>query len=238
MILISHRGASGYAPENTKRAFEVALEMGCLNFEFDVQMTKDGKLIAHHDYNLKRTAGLDLSLKDLTFDELKKINIARYFNSLPECPPLIEEILDIIGTRADLINFEIKNDGGIYPGIGEKTLDVIKRRKIMDRSLISSFHYPTVLKIRSLDKEVRMGYLIHGLKSAFLGSAIKEAKKINAESFHMNRKVASAGNIKRIHKEELAAYIYTVNSAEEARKLEAAGADGIFTNFPDLMEKG
>ena len=69
MKIISHRGASAYAPENTLKAFRLAVEMGSKDFEFDVHQTKDGILVVHHDYSLHHTSGQDVKIGDLTWSE-------------------------------------------------------------------------------------------------------------------------------------------------------------------------
>ena len=52
-LVWAHRGASGYAPENTLEAFRKAVEMGADGVELDVQLTKDGELVVIHDENGK-----------------------------------------------------------------------------------------------------------------------------------------------------------------------------------------
>ena len=54
-IILGHRGASGYAPENTLEAFQLAMDMGADGFELDVHLSKDGELIVMHDETVDRT---------------------------------------------------------------------------------------------------------------------------------------------------------------------------------------
>src|SRR3954463_8833351 len=53
--IVAHRGASGYAPENTLVAFDKAVEMKADYIEMDVQRSKDGKLVIIHDLTVDRT---------------------------------------------------------------------------------------------------------------------------------------------------------------------------------------
>ena len=55
-LVWAHRGASGYAPENTLEAFQKAVEMGADGVELDVQLTKDGELVVIHDETVDRTS--------------------------------------------------------------------------------------------------------------------------------------------------------------------------------------
>lgn len=228
MIIIAHRGASGYVPGNTARAFELAVKTDCDHFELDLHMTRDGRLVAHHDYDLKGIARTSAKIGDMDFAEIKKAN--------PEISS-VEEILDVLEGKARLVNFEIKNDGRIYPGAEEAVLSLINARKIKDISLVSSFDYSTALKTRDLDPGIRIGYLERGLTRVSLRPAVERAKRVKAESFHFNKRIASASAAALLKESGFKTYAYTVNDASEALKLEKYGVDGVFSDFPDLLKK-
>src|SRR3989339_1588910 len=161
MELIAHRGASGYAPENTMESFGLALEMGMRNFEFDVHLTKDGMLAVHHDYSLRRTAGSDDRIEELTCGELKKYNINRHLFPGKKCPvPFLGEVLEKIKRAGGLINVEIKNDKNIYKGIESMVLkEVVKAGIPWSGALFTSFDYATVKRVRALEQKARVGIL-------------------------------------------------------------------------------
>ncbi len=240
MKIISHRGASGYAPENTVKSFKLAVEMGSKDFEFDVHQTKDGILVVHHDYDFKPTAGREARIADLSYAELKKINVAAHFKKDPafQCVPRLEEVLDIIGPGAQWLNFEVKNDDNIYPGIEEKLLAFLKSKPgMLEKSLISSFDHGTLKRFRELSNEIRLGYLGHGLSTMLLLPAIKKARAVRAVNFHMALRIAFKLNVRKIKKYGFQVCIYTVNTKKDALRMKEIGVDGIFTNYPDIMEK-
>ena len=72
-MILAHRGASGYAPENTLEAFRLAMEMGADGFELDVHMSKDGELVVIHDETVDRTTNGTGFVKDLTLAQLKEL---------------------------------------------------------------------------------------------------------------------------------------------------------------------
>lgn len=238
MEYIAHRGASGYAPENTMAAFRLAMEMGMANFEFDLHLTRDGVLVVHHDYDFKSTAGLDIKIAGISYGELEKINAAARFK--PAFPaqkvPRFEEVMSLICPSAGMVNVEIKNDGGIYPGIERALLKILHSKKEWaEKALISSFDFPTMERIRALDGNVRLGLL----GSRFpLSHALKKAGQIGAVSMHFNRRLMFPGVVRKVHEAGMKCLVYTVNTAEEARKLEAMGVDGVFTNYPDIASPG
>ncbi len=78
-LIYAHRGASAYAPENTLSAFYLAAEMGADGIEFDVKVTRDGKVIVLHDQTLDRTTSGTGNLKNYDFDELQKLDAGKKF---------------------------------------------------------------------------------------------------------------------------------------------------------------
>ncbi|MDD5014428.1 MAG: glycerophosphodiester phosphodiesterase family protein [Atribacterota bacterium] len=83
-LIIGHRGAKGIAPENSLSGFKKAVELGIDGVELDVHLTRDGKLIVIHDMDLKRLTGLKIPIKQLTFKELKKYDISKFFTKTQE----------------------------------------------------------------------------------------------------------------------------------------------------------
>ncbi|MDD3031514.1 MAG: glycerophosphodiester phosphodiesterase family protein, partial [Atribacterota bacterium] len=71
-LVLAHRGASKIAPENTAIAFKKAFQIGADGIEFDVQMTKDKKLVVIHDERVDRTTNGIGYIKDLTLKEIKQ----------------------------------------------------------------------------------------------------------------------------------------------------------------------
>lgn len=240
MKIISHRGASAYAPENTLKAFRLAVEMGSRDFEFDVHLTRDGELVVHHDYTLEKTAGRHVKIADLTLEELQKINVAWHYRAdrRHQPVPLLSEVIGLIGPHADWLNFEVKNDGNVYPGIEKKLMDFIKHRAgLLEKSVISSFDHGTLKRLRALSHTVKLAYLGHGLSTVLLLPAIRKARSVGAVNFHIALRIAFKLNVSRIKKAGFNACVYTVNTKKDARRMQAIGVDGIFTNHPDIMGK-
>ena len=240
MKIIAHRGASGYAPENTLKAFALALEMGSKDFEFDVHQTRDGILVVHHDLDLGHTALRKDRIADLTYAELKKINVAKHFkmDAAFQRVPRLEEVIDVIGTRAAWLNFEVKNDRNIYPGIEEKVLAFLKSKPgLFQKSVVSSFDHGTLKRFRERSPELKLAYLGHGLSAVLLLPALKKARALGAVNFHMALKLAFKINVSRIKKAGFRVCVYTVNKKKDALRMKKIGVDGIFTNYPDILGK-
>src|SRR3954469_10660903 len=80
VLILAHRGASGYAPENTRAAFELARTMGAPGIETDVQATADGILVLVHDSRVDRTSDGQGAVADLTWDELSRLDAGSWLD--------------------------------------------------------------------------------------------------------------------------------------------------------------
>ncbi len=99
--LYAHRGLHdnhSNAPENSLRAFELAVERG-YGIELDVQLTKDLVPVVLHDYNLKRVCNEDFKVSEHTYEELKRFHL---FMSQEKVPTL-EEVLSLVNGKVPLI---------------------------------------------------------------------------------------------------------------------------------------
>ena len=120
--IFAHRGASGYAPENTLEAFALAQQQGADGIELDVQLSKDGVPVVFHDESLKRVSGHAGMIKDFTLEELKRIPVSNGFAQYPEARiPTLEEALNLVKPGSMEINIELKTGIFWYPEIEEKT---------------------------------------------------------------------------------------------------------------------
>lgn len=223
-------------PENTIPAFLLAKKSGFKYFETDVQLTRDNVLVACHDYSLKRVAGIDVRVADLTFDELKKFDVAGYFKGSEEKLPVpaLNEVMDVLGRDATLC-LEIKNRDDIYPLIHKKVFEFIKERiPDFDRVFVSSFDFPTLAKIRYLSSKIDIGVLC---RRGETGDLIKKALEIKAFGVNIHTSDADKILIDDAHCHGLKVLVYTVNNLKLAQKLKNIGVDGIFTDRIDLHNR-
>ncbi|MGZ8542807.1 MAG: glycerophosphodiester phosphodiesterase, partial [Kaistella sp.] len=131
-IIIAHRGASAYAPENTLAAFEKAIEMGATVIETDVHQTKDCVVVVMHDLSLDRTTDGKGLIKDLMSFDFEKLiidshpklvsssgvenlsNVEKHNDIIHS--PTLEQTIQLINGRCQLL-IEIKKGDDYYPGI-------------------------------------------------------------------------------------------------------------------------
>lgn len=159
--ILAHRGFSGKYPENTMLAFRQAIAAGAEGVEFDVQLTKDGVPVILHDESLLRTGGLDALIRDLTYEEAARLDLAGPYRGQVEPQPLptLEEYFQLVKDLDFLTNIELKTSIFEYPGIEEKVIALIRAYGLSDRVILSSFNHYSLLRVKALAPELPCGIL-------------------------------------------------------------------------------
>ena len=218
MIYFAHRGANTLAPANSIAAFQTARGQGATQYELDVHLTRDGRLVVRHDYTLGNTTR---PLSEFTYAQLQEFCAQQ---KIP-CPPLLEEIFPQVRPALALLNIEIKNDDNVYPGIEQVLLTCLAAhaKDLSDKILISSFDYPTLQRVRDLDAHIKIGLLTRAFDP-------QQPRALQAYSVHMKHTRITPEIIQTCHAEGRNVFVYTVNDTVLARQLEDMGVDGIFTD--------
>jgi len=238
VIVMAHRGASAYYPENTMPAFKGALAMNAEIIELDVMMSKDGVPVVFHDVTLySHTNGKGL-VKDYTLAQLKELDAGSWFREefAGEQIPTLEEVLDFAAGQVAL-NIEIKTEavtGNIEGGIVEKSLQLIKEYGMEDHVMFSSFDYLALEQLRRLDKEVSIALLYDRRQ---LGRKLPHEliKSFSADAFNCYFRELSQRWIDDIETYDIPLFVYTLDNSKKMRSLINSGVTGIFTNKPDLL---
>ncbi len=231
----AHRGASGYAPENTLAAFQLAIDQKADGIELDVQMTKDGQLVIIHDETVNRVSNAKGWVKDFTYAEIRELNVNKKF---PEYGiqriPTLEEVYQLVKDTDLIINVELKNGVVFYQDLEERVLELTRQMKLQDRVIYSSFNHYSVMKLKKLDTSVRTGFLYEdgyldmpGYASRYRVQALHPALyNLQYPNF---MKDCKARNIK--------VRPWTVNEMEDMKMLCDLQVDAIITNCPDIGRK-
>ncbi|MDK9864265.1 glycerophosphodiester phosphodiesterase [Staphylococcus equorum] len=252
-VSIAHRGASGYAPEHTFFSYDKSHEEFNADYiELDLQMTKDGNLIAMHDEDVERTTGHKGKVEDYTTEELKKMDAGSWFNKkYPQYAkkkykgakiPTLEEILNRYGDEA---NYYIETKSpDVYPGMEEKLLHSLKKYNLLNEQnlsegqvVIQSFSQESLLKVANMNNQIPLVQLVDKYKlSTFTGKDLKfiasYAKSIAPEYSDLD-----SATVQKLHQYNLKVHPYTVNTEKDMKKMLSIGVDGIFSNYIDKYIK-
>lgn len=236
MLVMAHRGYSGVYPENTMLAFREAVEAGCDGIELDVHETKDGQLVVIHDEAVDRTTDGTGFIRNLTFDQLRKLNAAKLFDGryAPEKIPSFEEYCEWLSGQNIFTNIEIKSDNTYYPGIEEKTWEVIEKYGVQKKVLFSSFNHFSLRRLREIVPDyVELGALVEH-KSGVQVFPGDYCKASGFQCYHPPIGILNDENVKNCKDNGVKLNVWTVNDMDGLEKLYRWGCEGIITNFPGV----
>ena len=135
-----HRGAAAHAPENTVASFEMGVELGADAIEFDIHESRDGHLIVMHDPEVARTTDGHGRIKDMTLEELKRLDAGAWFGDRfrVERVPTLSEVLDWAHGRTPVI-IEIKGDSQPAIGIERKLVKALRDHSMVGDAILIDY---------------------------------------------------------------------------------------------------
>ncbi|MCC5911378.1 MAG: glycerophosphodiester phosphodiesterase [Clostridiaceae bacterium] len=235
MLIIAHRGASGYAPENTIAAMDLAIKQGCDGIEMDVQLTKDRHVVVCHDWTVDRTTDGTGEIRNLTLEEIEKLDTGSWFSEkfAGEKIPTLEEVINFVPDSL-LLNIEIKMQSFDDRDIEKKVMELLEKYNRMDNTIVSSFNHLYLQKIKRLNAKVKIG----SLYEAYLLNPCDYFKRngLDLYSFHSSSYYINYEMVKQLQDNNMKVYCWTVNDKEKANQLMDMGVDGIITNYPDILK--
>lgn len=233
-LVWAHRGAFGYAPENTMPAFQMAIDMKADGIELDVHFSKDGKIVVIHDETIDRTSNGQGKVTDYTYEELLAFDFgiktdAKYKGTKI---PTLAEVYELFAPTNLTINIEIKTSDPAMPA----ALDALaKEYGIEDRVLYSSFNHEQIARMQRVNPDA----FIAPLYSFNMVKAWDYCKNIPAQASHPNKNQISLypEYVEECHKLGIRVHPWTVNSEDDMRFLVEQGCDALITNYPDIARK-
>ena len=231
--VIAHRGASGYAPENTLVSMVKAKELGIKWVEFDVILTRDGLPILFHDDRLQRTTDGRGDPTQYNYDYLSTLDAGVWFDPIfsGERIPTLDSILNFIKEEKMSANIEIKPYKGHESLYVERILNVAERYFNLDDPslLFSSFSMHCLKILREKAPEAPIGILIDQWNKDF---------EIEGCSVHIHEKEITPEVVATIKEMNKTLVCYTVNTVDRAKELYSLGVDAVFSDVPDLILRG
>ena len=240
--ITAHRGASGYAPENTLSSVRKAMEIGVDRIEIDVQQTSDGVLVVLHDKTLDRTTSGKGKVGKMTIKELDGIHANAGFESdFPDEPiPTLEQIFELMDGSVEFV-IEIKAGGRTYPGIEDNVAALIKKYRAEKWALVHSFNDRVLNHLQKNHPEIRLQKLFvsysGGLMLDFKLHAVQLSNYNYVEGFGAGKGTVNLKLVEEIHRLGKSIHVWTVNKEEDIKEMITYGVDGIISNYPDRVKK-
>ena len=233
-VIFAHRGASAHAPENTLAAFELALVQNANAIELDVKLSADGQVVVIHDPTVDRTTGSRGRVRDLSFRELRSLDAGSFFSEKfkGEKIPTLEEVFEAVGKRT-FINVELTNYTTPRDHLVEAVCVLVKKVGLQKQVMFSSFFASNLTKARAHLPGVPRGLLaLNGWLGAWARSFGFAFGRYQA--LHPYLKDVTSEQVQRVHRLNRRVHVWTVNAAEDMRRLFRWGVDAIFTDDPQL----
>ena len=221
-IVFGHRGVRGHAPENTLKSMQLAIDLGLTWVELDVHAVAH-RLVVIHDERLERTTNGSGKLRRRSLSYIRSLDAGD-----GERIPFLEEVLDLIDRRLK-INIELKSRGSAELTARALRRYVAKYGWQWDDFMVSSFNHRELLRFHRLLPQVALGALVERLPRN-----LDFAKKLDAVSINPSAARVNAGFIAKAHALGFKVYVYTVNEAGQLATLKAWGADGVFSDYPEI----
>ncbi|HEU0163413.1 MAG TPA: glycerophosphodiester phosphodiesterase family protein [Thermomicrobiales bacterium] len=226
---IAHRGASGYAPENTRAAFDLAIEMGADMIETDVQLTRDGQPVLIHDGVVDRVSNGFGPIGDYTLAELEALDFGAWYDSrfagqrIVTLAVFIADYLPRIPAA-----LEIKDARAAVP-----LVEAIRAAGIEERVHVTSFMWPALLDAKGSHDGLVYGFLGPRLNRDIIGRSV--ARGFTQICPHVDSLTKEL--VDEAHGAGLTVRAWGLSDRGQIERLRASGADGVTSNWPDWLNE-
>ena len=229
LMVIAHRGASSYAPENTLSAFDLPLQMEVRHIELDVDFTSDSHIVVIHDDTVDRTTNGSGPVTSHTLAALRGFDAGSWFGDqfAGERIPTFDEVLARYKGRVH-IHTEIK---GHSPFLSQRTADVIRKHGMEEQVTMTSFHHRRLEERRAYAPAWPTGWLVVEVSDAM----IAQARAMGLTQLCPCAHTVTPALVRRLHAEGFVVRAWGVSTEELMQQVVQAGADGMTVNFPDTL---
>lgn len=225
MIVNGHRGFPAKYPENTLISFEKAIELGVDAIEYDLHLTRDGKLVVTHDDEISRCSNGHGVVEEMTFDELRKLDFGSWKSPefASEKIPLFTEVLDLVARKKP----------GLFQLVEVKRPDIecaklamaeLKRRNLMDQFCLVCFHWNVLTEMKKLYPEL----LQHGDPNESMlwkPEFFKGMFRVGIHYGQMSKELTDW-----FHSQNVLVDAWTIDTEELLDKMIEMGADSVTSN--------
>ena len=237
-LLLGHRGASKYAPENSLAAFDLALKHGCDGFEFDVRYSSDGHTVLCHDafLNAQEIGATTYSelCRSVPTQELAELRSAHAVSSAVSsvamaspAPKLacLEDVIRDYGKSA-FLNIELKVEGEVA-----RWLLVLKSSRPQKGYVVSSFIPEVLIAVHHADTSIPLGLIVGSRE----GEQLAAWQELPVSTLILNFRLIVPALIEDLHAAGKQVYVWTVNDQRKMLELADLGIDGIISDDTKLL---
>lgn len=222
MVRIGHRGAAGYAPENTVAGIQKAVALGADFVELDVQASRDGQLVIFHDRRVDRMTDGKGLVADTTLADLRRLTVTGGHRI-----PTLDEAFQAAEGKIGLM-LELK-----VAGLADPLCDAVRRSRFAGLLIYASFFHQDLLRVRQREPKAQTLALL-------VASPVQPASfALDARATHVGiaYDLLSKPYVDALHRAGLTVFAFTVNDPADVQRVAGLGVDGIISDFPDRIPK-
>ena len=236
-LVVGHRGALRFAPENTLAGFRRAAELGADGIELDAKLTADGVVVCHHDRTLDRTTNGQGRVLDWTWESLRRLDAGSRFDAAfaGEPIPSLEQVLRELGNRV-LFNVELTNYGSPRDRLPEAVLDLVASLRLERRVLLSSFNTIALRRAARLRPRLPLALLLRKDQGPLRRAVFPWIAP--HEALNIGESLVTPEGVQWLLRRRKRVFVWTVNDPDRARHLLSLGIHGLITDAPDVVRRG
>lgn len=241
-LIIAHRGASFYAPENTVASAKLAWQQNTDALECDVHKTKDNQIVVIHDPDTLRTTSVKKIIRHENLVDIQKLDAGNWKGSQykgENIPTLLDLLRTVPGNKKIFI--EIKSSDCV-----ELIKKIIEESSLKSHQLtFMDFDIDTIIAARKVFIQSEILWLYEFIPPLKKNNAhntfnmiIEKALSVKADGINIEfNSFIDEALIRKIHELNMKFYTWTVNDLSEAKKLAQWGIDGIATDRPGWLKE-
>ena len=242
-LIIGHRGASAYAPENTLAAFRLAIDANADGVEFDVRLTEDEVPVVIHDDNLRRTGGVNRRVADLSLEELKEVDVGSWKDPQQfknERVPTLFELFELFEGSRSLLYLEMKSEPDHRERLAQVCCDTLEQTSLRDQIVVECFDLVGIELVKTINPEIKTAALFEpSIRNTPLGSStrrmIDKAISVRADEIAFHHRLINAQAIEMARNSNLNVVVWTVDDPGWMNSTRAEGIKALITNDPQKM---
>lgn len=230
-MVVGHRGASEYAPENTVAAANLAWEQHADAVEIDVHLSADNQIVVIHDFDTKRTTGQKYIVKETPYTSLKTLDAGSWKGEkyIGEPIPILLDVVSTIPKGRKLV-VEIKSEKQIVSIIKEEFGNHAK----VDQLIFIAFDYETIVEAKKAFPANKALWL-SGKFPDGTKTYLERVKADGLDGVDLHYSIITPDLMQIANALELEVHVWTVDDLNKARELFDMGVSSITTNIPDQV---
>jgi glycerophosphoryl diester phosphodiesterase len=227
VFVTAHRGSSSLAPENTMSSLLLAIEEGADYAEIDVQETADGVVVLFHDTDLRRKAGVDPPIWEVSYEEFQQLDIGSWFSDqfTDERIATLKQAIRAAKGKIKL-NIEMKFNGHDRQ-LEAEVVRLVREANFEDECIVTSLDLAGLQRLARLDESLRRGLIVT--------AKVGDATRLDVDLIAVNANFLTRDLVARARRQNQEVHVWTVNEPDQMLTMIHLGADNILTSSPGIL---